>query len=99
MKSDIEKAIKANGEPVEYTAQGSSQTQHLTALVQLPIDGSLVNDYDLTAFIVYFAASDFTTPPAKFDRVRIRGVSRAIEEIHAEKLSGETLAYIARVRG
>lgn len=99
MQGDVEKIITEYGEPVEFTPQGGTSAS-IMASVQLPVADATINDYDLTSFVIYFRPSDFpVTPPQKFDRVKVRGIVRAIEEVHTETLQGVPLAYIARIRG
>jgi hypothetical protein len=100
VRKEIEATILKYGEPVELTPQKpGSATVFLTALVQSPLTNALVNEFDTTSFIVYIRAGDLAVPPVQFDRLKIRGITRAIEEVHTETLSGATLVYIARVRG
>lgn len=99
MKADLAKAIHDYGEPVEYTPQGGA-TLYLTASVQGPVMDPLVNDLDMAGFIVYFASGDLTAAPKKFDKIKIRGKIRTVDEDAVEeKLSGNSLVYIARTRG
>jgi len=98
MRESIRRVIRRFGEPVEFTPKGGS-TIYLTASVQVPVSDSIVNDYDLTGFVVYIPAEDLPNPPEKFDRIKIRGAFRGIEEVQQENLSGDFLVYIVRVRG
>lgn len=98
MKAAIDNVIRKYGEAVEYTAAGGT-TQVLIGCVQVPQADALVNDMDLTGFVVYMRVADFTVPPAKFDRLKVRGQVRAIEDVQVENLSGEDIVYMLRVRG
>lgn len=98
MKSQIRNVILKYGEPIEfYPRQG--QAVFLTASVQRPIADPLVNDYDQDAFLVYIAADDLNQEPTKFDRVRVRGDLRTIEEVQIENAKGVVLVYMLRIRG
>lgn len=99
MKAQIEKAILKYGEPIELTTAADKITRYITASVQVPVADALVNDADLTGFLVYVRPSDVPVVPQKFDRVFLRGYNRSVEEVEIETLSGITLAYILRVRG
>lgn len=98
MKPAIDRTIGRYGEPVEYTPQGGA-TIALTASVQVPVSDSLVNDFDLTGFLVYIRVDDVPAMPTKFDRLKVRGLIRGIEEVQEERLNGVTVVYIVRVRG
>jgi hypothetical protein len=98
MKSEITSLIRRYGEPVELTPQGGA-TLYIQASVQLPVNDALVNDYDMTSFIVYVSPDDVPVKPTKFDRIKIRGTVRSIEEVHEETAEGQRLVYILRVRG
>lgn len=98
MKAAIDNVIRKYGEAVEYTPAGGTM-QTLIGCVQVPQTDALVNDFDLTGFVVYLRTSDFSTPPSKFDRLKVRGVVRAVEDVQVENLSGEDIVYMLRVRG
>jgi len=98
MKAAIDRVVQRYGEPVEYTPAGGTAVS-LVGCVQVPVSDVFVNDMDLTGYVVYMRVSDFTTPPAKFDRLKVRGQVRAIEEVQVENKSGEDIVYMLRVRG
>lgn len=98
MKAAITNTIHTFGEAVEYTPKGGS-TLYLTALVQVPAADALVNDYDLNSFVVYIAPGDVPAMPSKFDRLKLRGSVRGINEVQVENAKGEILAYVLRVQG
>jgi len=98
MKSAIDRVIQKYGEPVELTLQGES-TLYFSACVQLPVSDALVNDFDVTGFVVYMRVQDTPRKPSKFDRMKIRGEIRGIEEVQEETLGGEVIVYIVRTRG
>lgn len=99
MRAQIEATIQKYGEPIELTSQTDGITRFITASVQAPLAENIVNDFDLTGFIVYIRPSDVPEKPTKFDRVYIRGQIRAVEAVEEETLSGVVVAYIMRVRG
>lgn len=98
MKASIDRVIERFGEVVEYTPQGGA-TIVLRASVQVPFDTPLVNDFDLTGFLVYIRTQDVPAKPTKFDRVKVRGLVRGIEEVQEERLDDQPLVYVMRVRG
>lgn len=98
MKAAINRVIRNYGEALEYTPAGGTM-RALTGVVQVPSSDAFVNDMDLTGFVVYVQVADFTVPPAKFDRLKVRGQVRAIEEVQVENKSGEDIVYMLRVRG
>jgi hypothetical protein len=98
MKASIDRLIAKYGEPVQFTPRGGTTTS-MSAVVQLPMSDALVNDFDVTGFVVYMRTQDVPQAPTKFDRVTIRGEDRGIEEVQVETLSGETICYVLRVRG
>jgi hypothetical protein len=98
MKDSIDKTIAKYGEPIEFTPKGGS-TLFITASVQSPVADSLFNDFEVGAFIVYIRVGDVPSLPTKFDRVKVRGQIRAVEEAHEETLRGEPIVYMLRVRG
>lgn len=99
MKPQIDQIIQKYGEPVELTTAADGITNFITASVQSPSADQVVNDFDMTGFIVYVRTQDVQVPPQKFDRIFLRGQMRAVEEVETETLRGQNLVYILRVRG
>ena len=98
MKPAIDRIIERYGESVEYTPQGGT-TIFLRASVQVPVADALVNDFDLSGFVVYIRVGDVSAKPTKFDRVKVRGSIRGIEEVQEERLNDVPVVYVMRVRG
>lgn len=98
MKAAILRTVNRFGEPVEVMPMAGGNFP-VMASVQLPLGDALVNDYDLTGFLVYIPESLLPAPPTKFDRIKVRGIIRGIEDVQEENLSGELIVYILRVRG
>jgi hypothetical protein len=98
MKASIDRIIERFGEAVEYTPQGGTMIV-LRASVQLPVADAIVNDFDLTGFIIYIRTGDVPAMPQKFDRIKVRGLVRGIEEVQEERLNDVPLVYVMRVRG
>lgn len=98
MKAAIDRIIRNCGEAVEYTPKGGTASI-IIASVQIPAADALVNDYDLTGFLVYIRVQDVPAMPNKFDRLKVRGVVRGIEEVQEERYQDVPVVYIMRVRG
>jgi hypothetical protein len=99
MRTQIAAVIQKYGEPVELTLKADGIVRQLMASVQIPISGAIVNDFDLTGFLVYIRPQDVPTRPQKFDLIKVRGQNRSVEDVQEEVLSGEIMAYMLRVRG
>jgi hypothetical protein len=98
MKQAVTNLIRRYGEPVEiYPRVGQSTI--CTASVQRPQSDQLINEMDLDAFMVYVAAGDVVQEPLKFDRIRVRGDMRTIDEVQTENYEGQPVVYMMRVRG
>jgi hypothetical protein len=98
MKQQIADVIHRYGEPVElFPKVGLSS--FLTASVQRPSSEGVVNEYREDAFVVYIAADDVAVAPLRFDRIRIRGDMRTIDEVQTEVMNGVTLVYRMQVQG
>jgi hypothetical protein len=65
----------------------------------MPGQAGLVNDGYQEGFTVYVSKLDLATQPQRFDRVRIRGEERTIEESHGIEANGATLVWMLRVLG
>lgn len=99
MKDSVARAIKRFGELVTLTYVETSQTVSLTASVQRPVADNIVGDFETTAFVVYVPFDDLTVPPKKFDRLRIRGEIRSIEDVQVERSQDQSICYMMRTRG
>lgn len=99
MKSAVSRSIKRYGELVELTYKANSQTVSLTGAVQRPVADNIVGDFETTAFVVYVPFDDLVVPPQKFDRLKIRGEIRSIEDVQLERLENSSLCYMMRTRG
>lgn len=98
MKAAVDNVILKYGEPVEFTPQGGA-TVFIQGAVQTPLADELVNDYDLTMLTVYLRTQDVPAQPKKFDRLKVRGLVRSVEESYEENLGGKVLVYRVKVRG
>jgi hypothetical protein len=99
MRNQIAATIARYGEPVELTTKADGVTSYITASVQIPVAGTIVNDFDLTGFMVYVRPQDLASPPRKFDPIHVRGQWRSVEEVEEEYLSGVLIVYVLRIRG
>jgi hypothetical protein len=98
VKRAVESIIRRYGEPVEiYPRVGQSTI--CTASVQRPQADQLINEMDQDAFLIYVASSDVVQEPLKFDRIRVRGDMRTIDEVQVENYEGQPVVYMMRVRG
>lgn len=98
MKTAIDSIILRYGEPVEFTPQGGT-TVFIQGSVQTPLTDELVNDFDLTMLTVFLRTQDVPAQPKKFDRIKVRGQVRSVEESYEENLGGQVLVYRVKVRG
>jgi hypothetical protein len=98
MRLAIQNIIRRYGEPVEiYPRIGQSTI--CTASVQRPQADQLINEMDHDTFMIYVAAGDVAQEPLKFDRIRVRGDMRTIDEVQTENYQGQPLVYRMRVLG
>jgi hypothetical protein len=98
MKNAVAQTIRKYGEPVEiYPRVGQSTI--CVASVQRPQAENLINDLDMDFFTIYVPADDVSQEPLKFDRIRVRGDLRTIDEVQTEVYAGTIVAYLMRVRG
>jgi hypothetical protein len=98
MKPQISRAIHRFGEPVEFIPKTGTPIT-VTASVQRPFSDGVVNDFDSYGFIVYIAYDDLPQAPIKFDRLRLRGELRSIEEVNVEQAKGTNICWMLSVRG
>lgn len=99
MKAQIHAIIRGKGEEV-YLSPLAGGGGSLMASVQRPASDNLVNDYDQDTFLIFLPADDkVPVAPLKFDRLRVRGVERAIEDVQEEYFENELVVYILRVAG
>lgn len=99
MRNQIHALIRNYGEEV-YLSPLVGGGYSLMASVQRPVSDNLVNDYDQDTFLVYIPADDkLPIVPVKFDRLRVRGVERAIEEVQEEYFENALIVYVVRVAG
>jgi hypothetical protein len=99
MKPQIARTIHRFGEPVDVIYKSGSPTRTVSASVQRPFSDALINDFDTFGYVIYIAYDDLADAPAKFDRVRLRGELRSVEEVNVEQAKGENICWILSVRG